>query len=545
MRFFKVILMTILVATLAISIPCNSIFASSLDAGLSTGEEPIKGVVKENNPSLGYITLYFEDGSGTNPEKLERLVTLRTFTYGYDVVVIRDGYTTFAESIQPGDQVFIKLDKDGYIQKISAQSFYRPVYGKIHYKGNNWISIRKDDNTFGYYPLNDYIPVYKNGKPGSISDLRAGEKVKLLVQTDGTNLDIASIDIEKNPRLVTGIFRGTVEFYDSIRDSLVVSNTQEFINGYWVNSPFIGIQRLKYSEDLNERPLPRVSGVAYFATQKASDGTDRIVAAAYRSGRQYESVLRDNLMSLAGGRLELRNSSNNIRFDDKTIAVKDQRLVDISNINTLDPIKVSVERSGTGYLANVLVCDSMNNSGLTIYRGRIKDVDPHNSITVESFARLDGVIWEFTNTPKTFDIELSVSRFLNNNGIGNMREFNSDYIGQTVYIVAQGTKIQLISTAPYADSPVSGRITSLNGAVYDSSGHLVSDYTSMVLKDTMVYDLSESQWEPANDTLIEIPVNAIVLKDGKVGSSSLLRLGDEIKVVRHSQNHDGILIICD
>ncbi|NLM73825.1 MAG: hypothetical protein GX184_07360 [Clostridiaceae bacterium] len=542
MRSIKVIIMLILVAALALSIPCNSIFAASSNTG---GEEPIKGVVKDNNPSLGYITLYFEDGSGTQPDKLERLISIRTFTYGYDVVVTRDGYTTIPESIQPGDQVFIKLDSDGYIQKISAQSFYRPVYGRIQNKGYNWITIKKDGGTYGYYPLTNYTPIYKNGKPGSMSDLLPGEKVKILVQTDGINIDIASIDVEKNPRLVTGVYRGTVEFYDSMRDSLVVSNIQEFVNGYWINSPFIGIQRIRYSEELRERPMPRVSGMAYFATQKASDGTDRIVAAAFRSGQPYTSIFRDTLMGLAGGRMELQNSSEIIRFDEKTIAIKDQRLVDISNINTLDSIKVSAERAGSGYLANVLVCDSINNNGLTVYRGRIKDVVKHTSITVESFAQLDGVTWEFTNTPKTFDIELGVTRFLNDSGIGNIREFDSSYKGQTVYIVAQGTKIQLISTAPYADSPASGRITELNGATYDSSGQLLADYTNMVITDTMIYDVEESLWKAGNDTSIDIPVHAIVLKDGKVGSTSLLKTGDEIKVIRHAQNLEGILIICD
>ena len=95
---------------------------------------------------------------------------------------------------------------------------------------------------------------------------------------------------------------------------------------------------------------------------------DRIVSVIpFRAAVHFH--IQNTLMGLAGGRMELQNSSEIIRFDEKTIAIKDQRLVDISNINTLDSIKVSAERAGSGYLANVLVCDSINNNGLTLFTG--------------------------------------------------------------------------------------------------------------------------------------------------------------------------------
>ena len=239
----------------AIAITCSTIHAG---AQWSSSEEyHVEGIVKENNYSLGYITLYYEDGSGTAPDSAENLTALRTFTYGFNVTAIRDGYIVGIQNIQPGDRVFIRLDNDRYIEKISARSFYKPVYGTVHYKGVNWLSLKKEDGTFAYYSVPVGVSVYRNGKSESFSNISPGEKVKLLVQVDGTNIHIASIDIEKNPSFVTGIYRGRFEFFDTFRDALIVSNLQEFVNGQWKNSSFIGVKSIKFSEEYNERPARR------------------------------------------------------------------------------------------------------------------------------------------------------------------------------------------------------------------------------------------------------------------------------------------------
>jgi len=536
LRHSKVIILVLIIAVLAL--PCSTIRAGAQ-------EYHVTGIVKENNYSLGYITLYFEDGSGSGFDAAGSLTVLRTFTYGFNVTATRDGYNAGIEEIQPGDRVFIRLDSDKYIEKISAKSYYRPVYGTVHYKGANWLTIKKDDGTFAYYSVPNSVPVYRNGKPAKFSEILPGERIKLLVQTDGSNIHIAGIDIEKNPSLVTGVYRGTFEYFDSFRDALIVSNIQEFVNGQWKNTPFIGIKSVKFSEEYIKRPGRTVSGITYFVTQKAPDGTERIVAASYRPYPQYEMVMKDNLLSVLANSLYLQNLTEPVAFNEDLIVVKDGRLVDITALNAPDPVKVSMERYGSGFLANVITCDSLNNMGLIIYRGRISNVEPEKSITVESFASLNGVNWEFVNTPKTFDIDLTVTRLITEDGVGSMRDFTNDYKNQTVYIVAAGSKALLISTAPYADSPVSGRISELTGGLYDSLGDVIENPTGLKLTNVMVYYTDENVWKGHDNLEIAIPVNAIVLKDGKAGSSSLLKAGDEVKVIRHSQNFEGILIICD
>lgn len=549
MRFLKTGFIIMLMLAIVLSAGYNaSIPASAQTYGTGTAQgNLIEGIVRENNPSLGYITLYFQDGSGTDPNVYSRLTSLRTFTYGYEIPVLRDGETVTAESIQPGDRVFIKLNEDGYIVKLSARSYYKSVYGIVHLKSAAWVIIKKEDGSFVNYPVTASLPIYKNGRPGSLSDILPGDRVKLMVQTDDTNLHIAGIDIEKVTKPITGVHRGNVEFLDSMKDTLAISGVQEFVNGRWENSTFFGIQSYSFSSDYKIRPPRRISGTVYFATQKSSDGTDKIVAASYRNKPQYEAIARDNLLNIAdGGRLQLENSSDMIGFDKDIIAVKDGRLVDMSALNTLDPVKISLERiTAGGYRANVLVSDSLSKYASTIYRGRIKSIDPAKSITLESFAQLNGVTWAFTNTPKTFEIDLAVSRLLEEDGVGNMRELGLDAIGKSVYIVADGNKIQLISTAPYADSAVSGRILSLSGGTYDSMGTVLTDPTGLKLSEAMVYDNTNHVWNANPNLEVSIPGHAVVIRNGKIGTASLLKPGDQIKVMRHSQSLNGILILCD
>lgn len=253
-------------------------------------------------------------------------------------------------------------------------------------------------------------------------------------------------------------------------------------------------------------------------------------------------------MNLEGGNLlELENSSSVIGFDSNTLVIKDGKLVDISALNSLDPLKLSLEKPTNlnQYLANVVVSDSVVNQGLTLYRGRIKSVEAEKSVTLESFAQLNGITWAFTNTPKTFDIDLSTTRLFVDGGIGNMRDFNTSYTGQTVYVVAVGTQIKLISTAPYADSPASGRILTLSGGTYDAAGNVLTAPTAVSLTKAMVYNTATYQWSSSQNITVNIPSNAIVVKQGMVGTTALLKAGDQIKLMRHIQSQNGMIILCD
>jgi hypothetical protein len=114
MRSIKTAVIAALVLTVALSSAYgtgNLTFAETYAPGQTEEKGIFSGVVKENNPSLGYITLYFEDGSSSDPGRSTELITLRSFTYGYDMLVTRDKYPADIGDIKPGDKVLYTDNK--------------------------------------------------------------------------------------------------------------------------------------------------------------------------------------------------------------------------------------------------------------------------------------------------------------------------------------------------------------------------------------------------------------------------------------------------
>ena len=534
MRFIKASAVFVMIFCLVLSCQAGPV---SLAAGETEEAGYIYGVVRDINPSLGYITLYSIDGSGISPDAQDNLTRYRTFSFAYSIPVTRDGLPATLEDVQPGDYAFIRLDEDGYVARLSVRSYYNPLYGKVYLIGPASLVLRLDDGTYRSIPVPPDVPVYRNNRPVPRSEIREGDQVRMLVQASGSSIHVASIDLMKDPRPVSAIYRGNVEYYDDFSNILVLSGIEEFVNGRWEYSPVMGIRTFAYSREYRDRPAGRISGKAYIAVQEESDGTESIVMAAIRPQPQYEMVLRDNILTISNTlkMLELENSSHVIGFDSGTIAVKDGRLVDISSLDTTDPVQLSAGKpAGSGILVGqVVVSNTRAGKGsLTIYRGRIKLVDPLKSFTVESFAELSGYRWSFSNTPKTFSIDPTVTRLITNNGIGNMLNFDDSFINQAVYIVEEGGKTLLVSTAPYADVPVRGRVSAVTGS-------------GLMLREVMEYDHETYTWNDVPNREVGVPAGAVVIRDGRITDISSVRPGDNLRMVCNSASNEGIIIIVE
>ena len=163
---------------------------------------------------------------------------------------------------------------------------------------------------------------------------------------------------------------------------------------------------------------------------------------------------------------------------------------------------------------------------------------------------MTGVSWEFTNTPKTFDIDLSVSRLVENDGIGNMRSLDAAYINQSVYIIAEGSKVLLMSTAPYVDKPVRGRVAGItkdnseNSDENDNEGTETITSSVLNLTEASVYDDESYVWDASPNLSLTIPFNSIIIKNGQIGTIFSIKPGDEVRIMRHNQSGEGIIVLC-
>lgn len=520
------------------------------DLGLLEESGLASGVVKEVNPSLGYVTLYFSDGSGADPDAAQKLSETRTYSYAYEVPVYRDGTRSSLEKIMPGDHAFVQLDEDGIITRLSAQSYYRPLYGTVHSKGPNYLVVKDADGRFQNYTITPDVSVYRRNRPVSFSEVAAGDTVRLLIQSTGEALHIAGIDLEKSPKLVSALYRGDIEGYNTMNQTLSLSGVQEFVNGRWEETSFLGVKPFTFSREYEQRPAGRLSGKAYIAVSKDAEGQDRIISAAYRTQPHYETTLKDSLLSLSNTtkRMNLVNTNDRILFDAGTIAIQDGRLVDIAALNTLDPVSLSAEKpyGNSDLLSHVIVSDTQGSTGnLAVYRGRIKAVDPLKSFTVESFAELSGVSWNFSNTPKTFTIDLAATRLLESDGTGNMRDFAFAYVNQSVYAVTHLGKTVLVSTAPYADAAFRGRVEQIIGGTQDASGAYLSLPTGIRIKEATRFNATTFLWESIVARDMTIPSHAVVIKDGNVTDTSSIKPGDQVRILANATSGDGVVIIIE
>jgi len=115
-----------MVLTFGISSP-DSIMVVHTSMSYSPGV--ISGIVEENNPHLGYISLYSDNGLRVD----DSLNKIKIYNYSNpeEVTVYKNHVPAKLEDVESGDSVYIKLDQNGAIEMISAVDNYVVKYGKI------------------------------------------------------------------------------------------------------------------------------------------------------------------------------------------------------------------------------------------------------------------------------------------------------------------------------------------------------------------------------------------------------------------------------
>jgi hypothetical protein len=240
----------------------ESIMLVTVENGLVTGLEQVKldlmqeegivsGIVEENNPALGYVTLYFPDGLGTSPAYSQSLSNYRTYSYlrAENVTVYKNGLPAAIYDINPGDSVFLKLDADGNLIRISASDNYYPVYGRVRAKLSGNLLIEKQDGTYEQITIPPKTPIFRQKRRISWDDIKEGDSVRILLQRSGSNVIIGEVTLEKKVQETTGIYRAQLGYYDDFSNSLVVTRLQQFSDGFWKQPETAGASKLQISEN--------------------------------------------------------------------------------------------------------------------------------------------------------------------------------------------------------------------------------------------------------------------------------------------------------
>ena len=523
-----------------------------VDFGINTESRRIvRGIVEENNPGLGYLTLFNENGSGTGNGAI-----LRTYNFvdQNKTEVYRNHKLVSADSIQAGDTAYIRLDSDGDIVSISAVDNYVTSYARVISKLPSEILVEFEDGTQQFLSTPDSVIVIRDRKLVGLRALQDGDRVRLLLNETGKTTDIIEISIEGEEHYISNIYKGKVTKIDDMSDKITILGLQVFNKGKWERTDQKAVTPIPLAEEfkifsegtvLDIDTVNRLlySNEAYVAVEKTYGGEEQAVVLSFRNS--LDTTVPTDSDTITGattgsGAFTLARDNKKVNYSDASIIVKYGRLATGSSLNDNDKAFLALDRDySTGdYHASVVKVDEPQiDNGLTIYRGRISEINEDMNFTVESFSLIQGTDWKYFNTPKTFNITFD-TRVLIGDGVLNVRDFkgygDDNYLKRTVYIVANGTNAVLVSTAPFG-------VESIKGTVYSM------DEDEIRLFKVRVYDASNYIWKAATDTTINILENSIIIQNGKVSNASSIKKGSSLRVVKKdtSAAGDGYIIFIE
>lgn len=523
----------------------------------------VSGVVEDNNPQLGYITLYDEDNQDTSSLPKGSLNKVKTYNYSdpKSISVFKNHQAAKLEDVEGGDSVYMKLGNDGVIEMISAVDNYVVKYGKVISKRPQIMTVAYDDGTQQILDVNENIPVVLDKKLVGYEALKDGDRVKLLMNITERNTALKKITVEGDERFIANIYKGIVSSVDDISSRIVLQNMEILTNGKWERVEQKGFTTLSLAEDssfvynddsmdVNTAKKLLKNNPAYIAVERDYGGDEKAVLVSFKKSNDSEAPVFDDSIAANKtgdqGEITLSKEYKNMVYNSGTIIVKDNRLVTGNSINAEDTAYVVANRSyddGNYYASVVQINERSYPDFYKIYRARIASINKNRDFTVESFSELSGLSWEYFNTSKTFKLTYD-TRIVDDRGVVGQRDFvdygDSSFKDRPVYILANGSDAVLINTAPYGNINAKGEIYEISGGnTQDTEATGKEEPTGFKLLNAKIYDPAVHMWVDSEEMSLNILENSIILKNNSIVKPSGLKKGDRVRVVKKESNETG------
>lgn len=515
-----------------------------------------RGIVVENHPELGYLIYKNANGQQVTanyyPDEVE--VEKQPYYEAEDKIGYLDqmfpnfeydARDTDITNIKAGDCIYIRRNKDNVITYISAYNDYMMRYGKIisfNYNTGTTIDIQLQDEkgSVHYYELSNSTPATKGGKLIDLNAIKVGDWAKFLVSEKilGEGIideEVLEIVVDNDTRVISNVYRGQVTSVDTYKKLLNIKNAQALGKSAWgtyKNLMQLGLDTNtaaayragnRVSFDYISRYLANVDGYVYIAAETYK-GTENAVKLNFQGS--YQNTLPSSQVIAATSNSVKLLSGETININEDAIVVRDNRLVGGNNIMVGDTLQ-AVVTANNELAVGKLTSNQTSTGTLQVYRGRIKKVNTGESFQVETFSTLEDNIWYYHPTPQTFTIDIN-TKFYNTSGlvadgISTFVSYGSDSsIGDVFTIVAVGDKAYAVIDMPYVKEATKGEIYSVSDG-------------SIQIKDAYYYNTSKNNWNEYSKknigATINIGANTVIIKDGKVVTSSKLEVGDTISAM--------------
>ncbi len=531
----------------------NSIVVGVSYVGEPVVADEVRGIVVENDPNYGFLTIVDNAGVRRNYRYFETdMRVLKQQFYdnqddiGYYGIMfpqfVYNPRDTVITSVEPGDVVFIrpKAEQADVIDIISASTNYNMRYGRVRQlQQNNGITsilLEYENKQTSWYDMADGIFMTRGGKVVPSTNLMVGDWAKILVNeaviAPGVILDsVKFVTIEGKEHYISNIVKGNLSNFNSLQKQLVLSNVYSMTKTGWsnyqnikqydINTPEIEYyyNNQQISSGYAEQFFKRSDATVYLALDSYFAG-ERVAKVTFRTER--DTPLNADFVTTTNGMggFEIANAAyGTFATDAGTIVRRYGRLVDGADILPSD--YVTVVLNGSGVAAVVDVTEAPASSGVTIARGRLQSVGT-NQFKLQSMSALYGMNWTYSPIERVYEIDHNTV-FLTGDGALGMNDFVANAAANKVfYIIADGTKAQFVVDSPYATQAVRGNITANDGE-------------TLTLNSALYYQSSTGQWRTVsnvNPTITVTPLsNAIIIKNNRVVQLRDLEPGDGIRVM--------------
>lgn len=544
-------------SNVTLTISNNLVTKITYEGGKNLSNE-ISGIVIENNTDFSYITITDWDGNKVTKHYRRGSIEVEKQNFydeedeiGYIDEMFPnfeyDEKDAFIEDIEAGDIVHIKLDSSNpkYITAISGKTNHIVKFGTIKEVVDYGavgikLGVQFNDLSISYFDIKQDIPVIKDNRNVSKSDLVAGDSVRLLINqavvSSGTILEtIKEIKVDEYGNVISNIYKGNLGTINTSQQKVTLLNVYKLSKLGWMdyNEAKLldiknkGIQFYKNGERISlsyaNKYLRRDGMEVYVAMEEYYAG-EKVTKVTFRDGR--DSVLGYSNVTKSNGidELKLISSSKAINLDDGTIIIKDGKMVGASSI--LSPDYAQVVLNGNNNAAIVNIDQEPINDAISVFRGRVAKIENNHSLQVQSHSELKDMKWTYSPISRIFTLNYDTLIMNENGDIIPQKEFitysDISKVDEVYTIIAEGTKAKYIVKNDYAKEGVEGKIYELS-----------SD--KIMIKDVIVYNSHKKKWTDLSYknsyAQVDIPKNSIIIKNNEVISTDMLETGDKIRVM--------------
>lgn len=516
-------------------------------------QQELRGVVVDNNPEFGYITVLDNDAKEVTKNYFSDDIVVEKQPYyddrddiGYLDEIFPsfeyDPRDTTIDKIEAGDIVFIRSQKDDptYIDKISASPNYIMRYGKVQQIINDIdkinMTIKLEDGQISTYSFANNIFTSKAGKPIDVSAITSGDFVKILVNeailSPGEVIEsVKEIVVEESGHLISNILKGEIGKIDPIQKTISLQHSYKIGKNGWQDYEQIRTINLKNNDTeyyyngervslgFVEAKLKRANGTAYVAIEDNFSG-DVARKITFRASR--DEMLEPNVVVTTNGidTFALANSGM-ITADEGTIIRKNGKLVSPQNINVNDYAVVSL--NGQGKASIVDIYDVPVVDTISIARVRIKKIEDNKYFIAKSMSMLNGNEWQYSPIERKFNID-GQTVYITKDGIKNINQFigytDETSIDKAFTVVFNGDMATHIIESAFPTKVAFGTVYEAKEGIKLKDGKYLDE--NNVLKDVSL----------KNSTInLETGKNTIVIKNNKISSLDKIQKDDKLRVL--------------